>query len=257
MATIKVRWNVAELANVMTLFNVQRVYRSTATDAGPWTEITGPGTRPALVSGQTAYYFDDTAGAATYWYSIDYYHTGTAAASERSTAIRGTFAGVAYLTVDDLYALVGSRRVTELFDDDGDGSLTNDLASLYDALSSAEAEMAARLRRGWSADAIPDLVATDRALRRHAAWIALELASERRPEFLAADGKGAFWAQYERALQHADLVSKGRLRAPAGEAVAGTGAQVGAGVVQPTPDADTPRFLFAPDRDNPTGGGGF
>jgi len=101
MATIKVRWTVAELANVLTLFDRCKVYRATAGVSGPYTEITGPGTRVPLDPDLTDYYFDDTAGASSYYYRIAYYHGTTALESEMSDPIQGTGGGV-YLTVQDL-----------------------------------------------------------------------------------------------------------------------------------------------------------
>jgi hypothetical protein len=100
MTVIKVRWSVDELANVMTQFDVQRVYRSTASDSGPWTEITTVGTRVALVAGVTSYLFDDVAGSSAYWYCIDYYNTATTAVSDKSDPIGGTIAG--YCSIDDI-----------------------------------------------------------------------------------------------------------------------------------------------------------
>ena len=58
MSTIKVRWHVNELANVMDLFDVQKVYRASAAD-GPWTEITAAMTRVPLVEDVEDYLFDD------------------------------------------------------------------------------------------------------------------------------------------------------------------------------------------------------
>lgn len=99
MATIKFRWTVDELENVMSLFDVQRVYRATSS-AGPWVEITTPLTRVALVADQTAYYYDDAAGAAGYYYAVSYYSTATTNESELSEPTRVDSNG--YLTVDDV-----------------------------------------------------------------------------------------------------------------------------------------------------------
>jgi len=88
MATIKIRWSVAELANVMSQFDTQKVYRST-TQSGPWTEITTPPTRVPFVVGQTNYYFDDLTGDPTYWYTITYFNSATLNESNYGTPIRG------------------------------------------------------------------------------------------------------------------------------------------------------------------------
>lgn len=126
MSTVKVRWSVDELANVMTLFNTQRVYRSTTGSTGTYAEITTGGTRVPLVAGVTAYLFDDVAGSDAYWYKVDYYHTLTAAYSDPSAPIRATlttYATVAALrdeglptTVDDARAVLGLERATATID---------------------------------------------------------------------------------------------------------------------------------------------
>lgn len=100
MAVIKVRWHVDDLADVMAIFDVQRVYRSTAGDGGPWTEITTVPTRVPLVVGVENYFFDDVAGDPAYYYCVDYYNTVTLLASDKSAAQRGDLAG--YLTLADV-----------------------------------------------------------------------------------------------------------------------------------------------------------
>jgi hypothetical protein len=102
MAVIKVRWTVNELANVMSLFTRQRVWRSTAGPTGPWTEVTTPSTRVPLVALTTSYYFDDLAGAASYYYGVDYYNPITSQASGLSEPMRGDVLG--YVTVGDVRA---------------------------------------------------------------------------------------------------------------------------------------------------------
>ena len=93
-------------------------------------------------------------------------------------------------------------------------------------------------------------------LAQMAVWIALELASERRPELCASDGKGRYLYQYERAIQYFDLMSKGQLRS-IGEGEAGAGANTGGATNPPLDPSDKPRFIFAPDLNSPTGHGGY
>jgi len=100
MAIIKIKWSVEELANVMTQFDTQKVYRA-ASQGGTYSEITGPGTRVDLVAGQTDYYFDDLTGDDTYWYKVSYFHTGTLLESELSDAIPATGGGN-YVSVKDM-----------------------------------------------------------------------------------------------------------------------------------------------------------
>jgi len=90
MATvIKLRWEVPELENMLTLYNTQKVYRSTTGPGGAWTEITTPATRIPLVEGQESYLYDDTAGDLTYWYCVALFNTDTLAEGEKAEPIQG------------------------------------------------------------------------------------------------------------------------------------------------------------------------
>jgi hypothetical protein len=101
MATIKVRWSVSELANVMSKFDEQKVYRSTTGINGTYSEITGPSTRVTLVAGTTAYYYDDTSGDSAYYYKISYYNSVSTLEAALSAAISAAGGGN-YITVQDL-----------------------------------------------------------------------------------------------------------------------------------------------------------
>ena len=100
MATIKIRWTVNELVNVMSQFDVQKVYRATS-QAGTYAEITDAGTRVAFVTDQTSYFYDDLSGATTYWYKVSYYNSATLAESTLSDAIPATGGGN-YLSLQDV-----------------------------------------------------------------------------------------------------------------------------------------------------------
>lgn len=100
MAAIKIRWSVPELANVMSKFDVQKVYRSTAGPTGPWTEITTPPTRVVLVTGVENYLYDDMAGDVSYYYAMSYYNTATTEESNLSEPIRPELAG--YISIEDV-----------------------------------------------------------------------------------------------------------------------------------------------------------
>jgi len=161
-----------------------------------------------------------------------------------------------FLTQSDIQAKVGFDTILGLFDDDNDGAITGtDLTQMNDVLAQAENEAYSRLLRAYDKASIILLANNDPALKGHIAWIALEFASERRMSFLSGDGTGAYWKQYERAIQYCELLSKGQQRS-AGETVAGTTDQIG-GTLQPTPESTSTRFVFAPDDDNPSGHGGF
>jgi hypothetical protein len=257
MAVIKVRWTVKpeDLTNILTLFNTQKVYRSTTGSTGPWVEITSAPTRVALVAGTYDYYFDDTTGSATYYYCTAFYHSTSLLEGDKSTAIDGDFTDVAYLSLSDLYSLVGQARVLSYFDDNGNGSLDDSHEAVRSALAGAEAEAAAYLRRSWNSTEIIALVQSDRALRRYVSWIALKYAAERRPEFMASDGKGPYQDQYERAIAYCDGIGKGKL-GTLGSDTAGIAGRTG-GVYQPERETDEAKFTFAPDNNYPYGHGGF
>lgn len=151
-----------------------------------------------------------------------------------------------FLTLDDLYNRVGVRRVIELFDDDNSGTITaaSEILAYQSAMCEAESILYSRLLRAYADKASIVLLAqNDDIIKGHCAWIALEIASERRSFAVGREGRGAFVFQYERALQEFDLLSRGRSRSK-GEAVAGTSGNVG-GVVQPTLQTGASRFVFA------------
>lgn len=100
MATIKVRWHVNELENVMTLFDVMKVHRSPTGEEGSFVEITTEGTRVPLVAGVENYLYDDTAGDPTYYYAISYYNSATTEASNLSDAKRGDLSS--YISLADI-----------------------------------------------------------------------------------------------------------------------------------------------------------
>jgi hypothetical protein len=265
MATIKVRWTVDELANVMTLFDQQKVYW-TASITAPivWTEATGVGTRVALQAGVTSYLFDHLTGDPTYYYSVAYYNSSTTAESNKSDPMYGALTGYStltqseipqYLAITDLYTLIGSKRVKALFDDSWDGDIDDEMAEVYKILRAAEDFAASFMLNSWGSDAIVNLANNDRAFKNNVAWVALEFASERRPEFTGEQGQGQFLTQYERSVLYFKNLSRAKRRS-IGELVAGTGANEG-GSVKPTLPSGSSRFTFAPDDDNPTGHGGF
>jgi hypothetical protein len=159
-----------------------------------------------------------------------------------------------YMTSADLDARIGAAKVDQLFDDDGDSH--RDALVVNTILVEAEDFAAARmLKGGWSQDGVEQFAAHDETYRSMVAWVAIELATERRPEFVAEDGKGRYWAQYIRAKEHFDAISKSKLRSPA-EGTVGANKQ-GGGSLSPMVNPPRPSFVWAPDRHNPNGRGGF
>lgn len=167
-----------------------------------------------------------------------------------------------FLVIGDLITRVGNRKITGYFDDSNNGVLSDDSAAIDVVLSAAEAEMYARLLRAYPGDpADPTgpmqlLVANDPALKMHVVGVALQYAAERRPEFTDDEGVGPYKAQFTRAIDYFETLSKG-LKRSKGEVQAGQGANSG-GKLQPKPPAATAQqFVFARSRDSPFGHGGF
>lgn len=101
MATVKVRFRVRELENVMTQFDKIKVYRSDVED-GIYVEITDALTRIDLVAGQTVYeYIDNTAPNSSYWYKTSYYDSVSTLESSLSPAKQGIDGGL-YCTLQDI-----------------------------------------------------------------------------------------------------------------------------------------------------------
>ncbi len=189
-------------------------------------------------------------------YAVEAAATGNLEVTELSTIEAepsDSFRVPSWLTSADLNRVIGAARTDFLFDDDGDGK--RDPMKVNQILLQAEDEVSAKLKRAYTDDQIVLLCKNDIVLRNHSAWIAAELASESRSEFIAEDGKGRYWVQYTRALTHFELLSKSQVQTSA-KKVAGNNAQSG-GKIQPQLPPETPRFTFAPDKDAPTGHGGF
>ncbi len=98
--TIKVKWHVDELDNVLIYYDVVKVYRS-PTYGGTYVEITDEITRVTLVPGTTVYDYVDTDGDPSYWYRTSYYNSATLLESTPSDPIKGT-ASWQYCTIQDL-----------------------------------------------------------------------------------------------------------------------------------------------------------
>lgn len=98
--TIKVKWFVDELENVMVYYDVVKVYRS-PTYGGTYVEITDELTRVTLVPGTTVYDYVDTDGDPSYWYRTSYFNSVTLLEATPSDPIKGT-ASWQYCTIQDL-----------------------------------------------------------------------------------------------------------------------------------------------------------
>ena len=94
MATIKIRFYVRELSNVLTQYDKVKVYRCD-TETGTYIEITTPLTRITLLPTETNYeYIDSAAPTPLYWYKTSYFNSATLLESSLSPAIQGSDPGL-------------------------------------------------------------------------------------------------------------------------------------------------------------------
>ena len=100
MTTMKYRFRVDEVTDLMTIYDEVKVYRATTAYPHTWVEITGIGTRVTLVASVTEYLFDDTSGDSSYWYCFAAYNGVGPVEADKSTPVQIPEAG--YVTVDDM-----------------------------------------------------------------------------------------------------------------------------------------------------------
>ena len=101
MATIKIRFYVPELSNVMLNYDQVKVYRSDLED-GTYVEITDALTRIPLVVDVTNYeYIDTVAPTPLYWYKTAYFNSTTLLESTLSAPIQGSDPGL-YVSLQDI-----------------------------------------------------------------------------------------------------------------------------------------------------------
>lgn len=157
---------------------------------------------------------------------------------------------------DELIGRITRRRVIELFDDDGDGSIegAGDAAALDECVAQANDEVTSIMfRKGFDAAALNEL-SEDASLRRYATSILAQYAGERRLEFLNAEGKGPFDAMGERARSTLRQMAAGELRSKKEATGAGENPIVGADT-----NLGSPVFTISRDPRYPgtSGPGGF
>jgi hypothetical protein len=103
MAVIRLTITVDDIDDTIALFDQIKVYRSTTGAGGPFTELTGVGTRINLVAGQSVYEYVDAAGDPGYWYKSSFFDSVSSAESSLSEARQGSVDPL-YIDVDDLRA---------------------------------------------------------------------------------------------------------------------------------------------------------
>ncbi len=159
----------------------------------------------------------------------------------------------------DLEDRFGKAKIIQLFDEDGDGNidLPGDQQILVSHMADADDAVESYLLKAWTRDQIAKLF-DDNQLRRQAACICMQLAGERKTEWLnAATGKGQYENMGERARGILERIAAGELRTRKEATSQGAGEN-------PTLDADlslgTPNFVFARNANDPNdkvGKGGF
>ncbi len=133
-----------------------------------------------------------------------------------------------WTTLEELERKITRRRVVELFDDDGDGTLVGaDADVIADTVAAANDEVTSIMfRKGFDAAALNEL-SEDASLRRYATSILAQHAGERRAEFLDDDGRGPFHMMGERARVALVKMSQGELRSKKEDTGAGENPIVG------------------------------
>lgn len=117
-----------------------------------------------------------------------------------------------FTTLADLQALITPGRCLDLFDDDGDGAISESESAVKAAKDSANSFVTSAIfRKGFSLAQIEGLTA-DESLRRYATAIMAQYGGERRTEFLNADGNGRYHAIGQRARDDLKAVASLELR---------------------------------------------
>lgn len=153
----------------------------------------------------------------------------------------------------DLEQIIGAAKVDEYGSNKGHGKRDDQV--IENVLAQAEDLSMSYLLKGWTREQARLMIEEDQGLRVQIAWVAAELLTERRSEFLNAEGHGRYWAQYERAIDYFDRLAKTKARS-VGESKAGQNSLRG-GTVTPKAPPNTAAFVFASSKGNPGGSGGF
>lgn len=160
-----------------------------------------------------------------------------------------------WTTLEQLVQLIGRRRVTELFDEDGDGAITGEDAGRIDeCLAGVNDEVTSILfRKGFDRAGLVAL-AEDASLRRYATHMLAQAAGERRLEFHDDSSRGPYFEMGERARAALVKMSLGELRSKTEGTGAGENPIVGGDV-----NLGDPVFVISRDPRYPgtSGPGGF
>ena len=103
MSIIKLSISVADVTSVMAIFDKIKIYRSTTTSTGTFTEITTPTTRLTLEATKFVYTYTDSVGRSDYWYRSSYYNSSSLLESSQSEPQVGeSDPALAIISVEDL-----------------------------------------------------------------------------------------------------------------------------------------------------------
>jgi hypothetical protein len=175
-----------------------------------------------------------------------------AGAGPYTIQVEGRLLSSRWLTWEDLEMVADRASIDRIFNDQNTSQ--RDMVTVEAVIQQAEALAESKLLRNWTREQITLLARSDAAVRGQAAWLALELGTERKHEFISTDGKGRYWSQYERAIDFFESLARSESR-PRGEEASGPGANVG-GEVRPVVPPYQDSFTFAPGRGG-RGPGGF
>jgi hypothetical protein len=85
---VRLAIHIPNITQVMEVYDQIKVKRATS-QVGAYSEITGPGTRIALVAAQNTYFYDDVGGSTSFWYKTSYFNSTTLEDSADSLPMQG------------------------------------------------------------------------------------------------------------------------------------------------------------------------
>lgn len=163
-------------------------------------------------------------------------------------------AAVAFTSLAELQGMISPARTLDLFDDDGDGIVSESDAAVSLCLAAANDFVTSVLFQKGFAMAALAVLAQDASLRRHATALFAQYGGERRTEFLDKDGNGRYHTIGKRARDDLKEMSRGELRSRMEAEGAGPNP-----IVSTDTNVGAPIFIIARDPRYPgrPGPGGF
>jgi len=159
-----------------------------------------------------------------------------------------------FVNETDLRNRIGSAKMAQVFDDDGDGE--PDTAPLQSCLADAnDTTEGILLGKGFTRDQLNKL-SVDAQIRRAASGIAAQIAGERRTEWLNDRGEGQYHSMGERAKDNLKALAAAELRSRVEYTTEGAGENE---TIKAQLSTGCPRFIIARDAGSgaKSGPGGF